>query len=67
VTDRVNPASHGSDDTSLLDGGHLNAQVHAVDQITVTGDGRGHLLTEADGSGERLLNGLRECDDGRPP
>jgi hypothetical protein len=38
------------DDTSLLDGGHLNAQVHAVDQITVTGDGRGHLLTEADGS-----------------
>jgi hypothetical protein len=57
ATDRVNPARPWKDDTSLLDGGHLNAQVHAVDQITVTGDGRGHLLTEAD-SGERLLNGL---------
>jgi hypothetical protein len=37
------PSEPWKDDTSLLDGGHLNAQVHAVDKITVTGDGRGHL------------------------
>ncbi len=33
-------------------------EVHAVDQVTVTLDGNSHLLTEARGTIERILNGL---------
>lgn len=38
--------------------GQLHAQVHAVDQVTVTGHGAGNLLVEVTGTIEGLLDGL---------
>ncbi len=57
VADIVDPAEESRRGGSLHTGqGHL--EVHAVDQITVAGDGAGHLLTEVSLAVEDLLDGF---------
>lgn len=55
VADPVEPAEltagHG-------DGGQLHAQVHAVHQITIAGNGGSDLATESRSAIEGLLNGF---------
>jgi hypothetical protein len=56
VTNPINPTS--SRGRSSRQGGEVSLQIHAVDQITVAGDGASYLATEIGSTVEGLLDSL---------
>ena len=60
VTRPVEPAELGAAAVAGLQShlGQGGLQVHAVDQVTITLDGAGHLLAKVGGTVERVFNGL---------
>ena len=60
VANPVEPAELGTRTVRPRDDnrGESRLEIHAVDQITVTLDGAGHLLGEVGGTVERVLDGL---------